>query len=246
MKRLLDVMIAVAGLLVASPLLAIVIFLIWRQERHNPLYMPYRVGRGGQLFSMVKLRTMIIGADKTGISSTSTDDKRITPIGHSIRRYKLDELTQLWNVLTGDMSLVGPRPNLKRVTDLYTSEEKKLLTVKPGITDFSSIVFSDEGEILRGKANPDLAYDQLIWPWKSRLSVFYVEHQSLLLDIQLIVLTALAIVNRRSALDHVQILLRHTGAPEALIRVAGRREELVPHPPPGVTEIVTSRRKLPL
>jgi lipopolysaccharide/colanic/teichoic acid biosynthesis glycosyltransferase len=229
MKRLFDVTIAVAGLLVASPFLATVIFLIWLQDRHNPLYLPYRVGRAGQLFRMVKLRTMIVSADKNGISSTSTDDPRITSIGHFIRRYKLDELTQLWNVLTGDMSLVGPRPNLKRVTDLYTSEEKKLLTIRPGITDFSSIVFSDEGEILLGKADPDLAYDQLIRPWKNELGIFYVGHQSLLLDIQLIVLTAFAIVNRRSALDRVQILLRRTGAPEALIRVAGRRDELVPH-----------------
>jgi len=222
-------------------LILIIILLIWLRDRQNPLYMPYRVGCGGRPFRMVKLRTMIAGADKTGVNSTSANDRRITPIGNFTRRFKLDELTQLWNVLVGDMSLVGPRPNLKQATDNYTLEEKKLLTVKPGITDFSSIVFSDEGDILRGAADPDLAYDQLIRPWKSRLGILYVERRSFLLDIKLIMLTAVAIVNRRSALNGVQGILRDMEAPKALIQVSGRQDQLVPHPPPGMTEIVTSR-----
>lgn len=241
MKRLFDAAGALAGLLVTSPVLAVILFLIWLHDRHYPLYRPYRVGRGGRQFRMVKLRTMVVDADRTGVNSTSGDDRRITAIGHFVRRYKLDELTQLWNVLTGDMSLVGPRPNLKREMDRYTPEEKKLLTVRPGITDFSSIVFSDEGEILRGSADPDLAYDQLVRPWKSRLGLFYVERRSFLLDIKLIVLTAVAIVNRSAALNGVQSILRGMGAPDALIQVAGRQDQLVPHPPPGMDEIVTSR-----
>ena len=241
MKRLFDVTAAVGGLLVASPVLAVILFMIWLHDRRNPFYLPYRVGRGERQFRMVKLRTMVEGADKTGVSSTSTDDRRITAIGHFIRRYKLDELTQLWNVLAGHMSLVGPRPNLKRETDRYTVEEKKLLMVRPGITDFSSIVFSDEGEILRGTADPDLAYDQLIRPWKSRLGIFYVERQAFRLDVRLFLLTVLALVNRKAALRRVQVLLRELGAPDSLVRVAGREGQLAPYPPPGMTEIVTSR-----
>jgi lipopolysaccharide/colanic/teichoic acid biosynthesis glycosyltransferase len=241
MKRLLDLAAALAGLVVLSPFFAVTLVLIWLQDRKNPLYTPERVGKDGRIFRMVKLRTMVAGADKTGVSSTSADDMRITRVGHFIRRYKLDELAQLWNVFVGEMSLVGPRPNLKRETDSYSPEERKLLTVRPGVTDFSSIVFSDEGDILKGAGDPDLAYDQLIRPWKSRLGIFYVERRSLLVDIRLILLTLLAILNRRAALDRVQTLLQMMGAPESLVRVAGRHDDLIPHAPPGMSEIVTSR-----
>ena len=118
---------------------------------------------------------MSISADKNGVNSTSLNDARITPVGHKIRKYKLDEFTQLWNVLIGDMSLVGPRPNVLVDTNLYTKVERKLLTVRPGITDFSSIVFSDEGKILENKKDPNLSYNQFIRPWKSRLGLIYIE-----------------------------------------------------------------------
>jgi lipopolysaccharide/colanic/teichoic acid biosynthesis glycosyltransferase len=147
----------------------------------------------------------------------------------------------LWNVLKGDMSLVGPRPNVKRETDLYTPVERRLLEVQPGITDFSSIVFSDEGDILKDQADPDIAYNQLIRPGKSLLGLFYVDHRSLLVDIKLCVLTAVAIVSRPNALAGVQGLLRSLGAPESLIEMAGRARPLVPQPPPGATQVVTSR-----
>lgn len=241
MKRIFDFIFALVGLLVISPVMLPVMFLVWRQDRNTPFYIAPRVGKNGRVFNMVKLRSMTMNADQSGVDSTSVADPRITRVGHFIRRYKLDELAQLWNVLKGDMSLVGPRPNVKRGTDLYTSEEKKLLTVKPGVTDFSSIVFSDEGDILKDKADPDLAYNQLIRPWKSRLGIFYVERRSFLLDIKLIFLTVVAIVNRRSALDRVQAILRRMGADETLVRIAGRQETLVPHPPPGMTEGATSR-----
>lgn len=241
MKRLFDVVAAACGLLAASPVLLPVMLLVWWEDKHSPFYVTVRMGKGGRAFSMVKLRSMVVNADKSGVDSTSANDKRITPVGHFIRRYKLDELTQLWNVLKGDMSLVGPRPNVKRETDLYTLEEKKLLMVRPGITDFSSIVFSDEGDILKDKADPDIAYNQLIRPWKSRLGIFYVERQSFVLDVRLVAITALAIVNRKEALTRAQGLLGRLGAPDALVKIAGRQEELVPHPPPGMSEIVTSR-----
>lgn len=240
-KRLLDVIVAAFVLLLASPVLGVVLFLVWLEDKHNPFYFAPRVGKAGEIFSMVKIRSMVINAEKSGVDSTSSSDRRITPVGRWIRRYKLDELTQLWNVLLGDMSLVGPRPNVQRDTDLYTSIEKKLLTAKPGITDFSSIVFSDEGDILAGKPDPDLAYHQLIRPWKSRLGIFYIEHQRFLLDIKLCLLTALAIVNREAALSGVVSLLRNLNADSDLARIAGRKDALVQCPPPGATEIVSAR-----
>src|SRR5205085_5451329 len=172
MKRLFDIICAAAGLVLTSPILLPVMFLIWRQDGFSPFYIAARVGRRESLFHMVKLRSMVKNADKSGVDSTSMDDRRITRVGQFVRKYKLDELTQLWNVLRGEMSLVGPRPNVKRETDLYTREEKRLLTVRPGITDFASIVFSDEGEILAGQPDPDIAYNQLIRPGKSRLGIF--------------------------------------------------------------------------
>ena len=126
------------------------------ETRAFPFYIADRVGKDHNLFSMVKLRSMVINADSSGVDSTSSEDLRITPVGAFIRRYKLDELTQLWNVLCGSMSLVGPRPNVLRETELYSEEEKKLLEVRPGITDFSSIIFSDEGEILANESDQTL------------------------------------------------------------------------------------------
>ena len=148
MKRLLDIIASFCGLVIFSPILIIFMFLVWKGDKKTPFYMAPRVGKDGTTFKMVKLRSMTVDADKSGVNSTGNNDMRITPIGHKIRSYKLDELTQLWNVLIGDMSLVGPRPNVISDTDLYTNIEKVLLVVRPGITDFASIVFSDEGEIL--------------------------------------------------------------------------------------------------
>ena len=119
-KRLVDILASFFGLLIASPILLLVMFLVWKEDRKSPFYIAPRSGKNGATFKMVKLRSMVVGADKLGVDSTSGNDMRITPIGHKIRRYKLDELIQLWNVLIGDMSLVGPRPNVKSETDLYT------------------------------------------------------------------------------------------------------------------------------
>lgn len=224
-----------------SPVLVPVILLVWLQDYHSPFYVAPRVGKGGRMFRMVKLRSMVINADKSGVDSTSGKDPRITKVGHFIRRYKLDEVTQLWNVLTGDMSLVGPRPNVKRETDLYTTVERGLLSVKPGITDFASIVFSDEGDILKDSEDPDLAYNQLIRPWKNRLGLLYIEKNSLWLDIKLVFLTVVAVASRQRALRGVQAELIKIGITGEMLRIARRQEQLVPSPPPGSEVIVTSR-----
>jgi lipopolysaccharide/colanic/teichoic acid biosynthesis glycosyltransferase len=241
MKRLLDILISAFGLLVAAPILLPVMFLIWWQDKHSPFYIAPRVGRGEKPFRMIKLRSMIINADKSGVDSTAANDRRITRVGQFVRQYKLDEVVQLWNVLKGDMSLVGPRPNVERETRMYTAQEKRLLTVRPGITDYASIVFSDEGEILKGKADPDIAYNQLIRPYKGYLGLFYLEHSGVFLDLKLIMLTVLAVASRSAALRAVVKDMKKRGAPDELLRVAAREAELLPAPPPGAATIVTER-----
>ena len=194
---------------------------------------------------MIKLRSMIVNADKSGVDSTANNDNRITKVGAMVRKFKLDELTQLINVVKGDMSLVGPRPNVQRETDLYTTEERRLLYVRPGITDLSSIVFSDEGDILEDAVDPDIQYNQLIRPFKGYLGLFYIDNQSLLRDVRIIFLTGLAILNKRSALNGVVSILQKLNAPESLINVAKRDNPLVPFPPPGATMVVTDRNSVP-
>jgi lipopolysaccharide/colanic/teichoic acid biosynthesis glycosyltransferase len=241
MKRILDFILSLIGLVLASPILLPTIFLVWIQDWHSPFYIAPRVGKNERSFKMLKLRSMIVNADKSGVDSTSANDNRITGIGRIIRKYKLDELSQLWNVLIGDMSFVGPRPNVKRETDLYTIEEKKLLTVRPGITDFSSIVFSDEGEILKDQEDPDISYNQLIRPGKSMLGLFYIENRTFLIDVRLIILTMVAIISKDFALKKVVLILKNLRASDTLIDISARKKDLVPMPPPGSTSIVRNR-----
>lgn len=241
MKRLLDIVASAGGLLFFSPVLWVFMGLIWFQDRSFPFYIAERVGKNGRPFRMVKLRSMIVGADRTGVDSTAAEDTRITWVGRIIRKYKLDELSQLWNVLRGDMSLVGPRPNVPREVATYTMEERRLLEMKPGITDFSSIVFSDEGEVLAGSDDPDLKYHQIIRPWKSRLGLLYAEKRTFSVDLRLIWLTLVAIVSRGRALNGLQGVLRRLGADQQLREVASRKKPLAPYPPPGSDKIVTRR-----
>lgn len=238
MKRVFDILVSFFGLLFMSPILLVFMYLIYRQDKHSPFYIAPRVGKNEKMFNMIKLRSMIINADKNGVNSTSSNDSRITLVGHIIRKYKLDEFTQLWNVFIGDMSLVGPRPNVIVDTNLYTPKEKKLLTVKPGITDFASIVFSDEGEILKNRKDPDLAYNQLIRPWKSRLGLVYIEKRTLLLDVQIIIYTFVAIFFKQRALNWVIKKLTDFNVDSKIIEVSKRKDDLSPFPPPGSDEIV--------
>lgn len=241
MKRLFDIFFSFLGLMIASPILLAFIIAVWLQDLKSPFYIAPRVGRNRRVFRMVKLRSMVVNADKTGVDSTSADDMRITAVGKLIRKFKMDELTQLWNVLKGNMSLVGPRPNVEREVRLYTEEEKHLLDVRPGITDFSSIVFSDEGEILAGSDDPDLKYNQIIRPWKSRLALLYVKKGNFLIDLALILLTVLTIFSRPLALRGLQKVLKRLGADDRLMAVAKREGTLKPYPPPGSDKIVESR-----
>lgn len=241
MKRLLDILVGGLLLLIASPVILIFCFLIWLQDRHSPFFLAPRVGRGEHPFTMIKLRSMIVNADKSGVDSTANNDKRITRVGAMVRKFKLDELTQLINVVKGDMSLVGPRPNVKRETDLYTPEEKRLLSVRPGITDLASIIFSDEGDILEGTKDPDIAYNQLIRPGKGYLGLYYIDKRSVLLDLQVMLLTGRAIIDKPGARAGVVKILRKLGAPERVVEIARRANPLIPTPPPGAKNVVVSR-----
>lgn len=234
MKRIFDFLVALIGLILLSPFIVFILLAIYLYDFHNPFYLPIRVGKNRCDFRMVKFRSMVVNADKIGATSTSKRDPRITPIGHYIRNYKLDEFAQLWNVLIGDMSLVGPRPQVKSHVDTcYTKEELNLLNVRPGITDFSSIIFSDEGDILKDSKDVDTDYNRLIRPWKSRLGLLYIQHQSFGLDIKLIFLTIQAILNKRAALIQIQSILTDLKTDSKLIEVCKREDELVPFPPPG-------------
>jgi lipopolysaccharide/colanic/teichoic acid biosynthesis glycosyltransferase len=240
-RRVLDIVCSVAGLIVLAPLLALLCFLIYRQDRYSPFYIAPRTGRRGRPYKMVKLRSMVIRADSNKVDSTAANDPRITSVGRFVRRLKLDEVPQLWNVLKGEMSLVGPRPNVKRETDLYTDEERRLLSIRPGITDLASIVFADEGDILEGKPDPDLAYNQLIRPWKSRLGLIYVDQPSVRLYFECIYLTIVSALNRPAALAAVCRILQRLGASPELVEIARRDKTLNPAPPPGASEIVSAR-----
>lgn len=238
MKRTFDFLIALLALIALSPILAVIAAAIWLNDRKSPFFFARRVARGGGDLRMVKFRTMIPDAWKSGVNSTASGDARITRIGKFLRKGKLDELPQLWNVLTGDMSLVGPRPQVRADVNLYTEQESRMLEARPGITDLASIVFADEGEILAGSSDPDLLYNQIIRPWKSRLVLLYLENQSFFRDLQILWITALALFSRPRALRAVTLLIDAFGATEKLKTMARRRVPLEAWPPPGAEAIV--------
>lgn len=241
MKRVFDLIFSFLGLIFLSPIIIFACFGIYLQDKHSPFYVAKRTGINNKSFNMIKLRSMIINAEKSKVDSTSSNDPRITKIGKIIRKLKLDELSQLFNVLIGEMSLVGPRPNVKRETDLYTKVEKNLLRVKPGITDFASIIFSDESEILKNVDDPDISYNQLIRPWKSRLGLFYIKKQSMQIDILIIIFTILSLFSREISLILINKTLKKLNAPKDLCDLSLRQNKLKPIPPPGSDEIVLKR-----
>jgi len=240
-KRIFDINFSFLGLILVIPLITPFIFLIWLQDFENPFYIADRVGLNFKKFKIIKLRSMISKADKSKVDSTSANDPRITKVGSIIRKLKLDELTQLFNVFKGEMSFVGPRPNVERETNLYSNKEKELLKVKPGITDFASIVFSDESEILKDRQNPDIAYNQLIRPRKNFLALTYIKNKSIILDLKIILLTIFAFVNKRKTLSLIVRILRSYETPEEIIEMARRNNKLTPMAPPGLKDIIYSR-----
>ena len=186
MKRIFDIIAASGGLAVLSPLLIGISWRIKREDGGPVFYRGARVGIHGKTFRIFKFRTMVVNAQNLGGPSTSDDDPRITRIGRFLRKYKVDELPQLINVFRGEMSFVGPRPEVASEVEQYDANARRLLTVRPGITDYSSIKFRNEGEIVSGYPDPHKAYKELIQPGKIRLGLHYVDTHNLWIDLRLI------------------------------------------------------------
>lgn len=189
MKRLFDILGSAAGLLVTSPLLLAVALWVKLDSQGPVFYRGVRMGRHKKPFQIYKFRSMVTNADKIGGSSTSGDDPRVTRSGRFIRAYKLDELSQLINVLLGDMSLVGPRPEVPSYASKYEGEYAAVLDVRPGITDWASIWNADEGGVLAGAPDPDRAFEVLIQPTKMKLQLKYVRERTLVSDVKIILYT---------------------------------------------------------
>ncbi|HLU09339.1 MAG TPA: sugar transferase [Oceanobacillus sp.] len=192
MKRLFDVMVSGIGLIVLSPLLLAIGLAVRLTSPGPALYKAKRVGRDGELFTLYKFRSMVADADKQGPGVTTAGDSRVTPVGRILRRTKLDELPQLFNVLRGDMSLVGPRPEDPRYVALYTPEQRAVLRVRPGITSPASVHYRDEERILQGE-NWETQYMTQVLPAKLALDLEYAQEANLLTDLKIILQTAKAL-----------------------------------------------------
>ena len=186
MKRLFDILFSFIVLVILFPFFIVIALFIVIDSRGGVFYKQVRVGKGGNDFKLFKFRSMKTNADKGSLLTVGGNDSRITRIGLFIRKYKLDELPQLINVLIGDMSLVGPRPEVRRYVDLYNDLQKQVLTVKPGITDYASIEYSNENEILGKAENPEQVYINEIMPAKLKLNLKYIADQSFSTDLKIL------------------------------------------------------------
>lgn len=194
MIRFCDIVLSCLGLLLLSPLFVVVAVWIVIDNPGPVFYRQMRVGKDGKDFGLLKFRSMRIGADKESLITIGEHDSRITRAGYYIRKYKLDELPQLWNVLIGDMSLVGPRPEVRRYVDMYTDEQRQVLTIRPGITDYASIEYIDENRLLAQAEDPDRTYIEEILPAKIALNMRYIKHQTLGEYMKIIFLTLAKII----------------------------------------------------
>ncbi|RGM44858.1 MULTISPECIES: sugar transferase [Bacteroides] len=189
MIRCFDVLFSLLGILLLSPVFLILYISIRLESKGGGVYRQQRVGRYGKDFYVYKFRSMRVGADRQGLITVGGRDPRITRIGYFIRKYKLDELPQLFNVLKGDMSLVGPRPEVRKYVDLYTDEQRRVLSVRPGITDYASIEYVDENRILGQAEDADKAYQEQIMPDKIRYNMRYIDNRSIKEYFKIIFLT---------------------------------------------------------
>lgn len=193
MIRFLDFSLSLFGLILLFPLFLLVIILIKISSRGNIIYKQVRVGLGGSDFHIYKFRTMYVDADKAGLLTVGGRDPRVTSVGYYLRKYKIDELPQLLNVLRGNMSLVGPRPEVRKYVDKYTSDQRTVLSVKPGITDWASILYRDENSILESSKNPEQDYLHVILPDKIRYNSIYINKLSVLEYLKILLYTVYSI-----------------------------------------------------
>lgn len=196
MIRFFDVVFSVLGIVFLSPLLIIVYIMIIIESKGGGFYTQQRVGLNGIDFKLIKFRSMAVGSDKKGLITIGGNDTRITNIGLFIRKFKIDELPQLFNVLVGDMSIVGPRPEVSKYVDLYSKDQRKILNTKPGITDYASIEYVNENEILGATLEPDKVYIQEIMPAKIKLNIKYIENKGLKEYFKIIILTFYKIIQK--------------------------------------------------
>ena len=192
-KRCFDVISSLIGIILLFPVLLILWICIQLESSGGGFYRQVRVGKDGVDFRLWKFRTMQTGADKKGLLTIGGRDSRVTRIGYYLRKYKLDELPQLINVLVGDMSIVGPRPEVRKYVNLYTSDQLKVLSVKPGITDYASIEYSNENELLAQSDNPEKTYIEEVLPAKLDLNIKYIHTMNMGTDIQIIFRTIIKI-----------------------------------------------------
>ena len=195
MKRFLDVILSVLVLIILSPLFIIIAIIITCESRGGVIYSQTRVGRYNKDFKLLKFRTMYTGSDQKGLITVGEHDARITPFGYFLRKSKMDEFPQLLNIIKGDMSIVGPRPEVRHYVDMYTEEQLKVLSVRPGLTDFASLVYIDENKLLENQEDPEEFYIKEMMPRKLELNLKYIEQQSVKTDTILIFKTLKAIVS---------------------------------------------------
>jgi len=195
-KRLFDILISGLGLFALSPLFILVAIWIKLDSEGPVFYKQSRVGKGNKDFQLYKFRSMVTQADMNGLLTVGDHDSRVTRAGYFIRKYKLDELPQLINVFRGEMSLVGPRPEVRKYVDMYTPEQMHVLDIRPGITDIASIKYRNENDLLAKAENPEQYYIDVIMQDKLRINLEYVKHNSLLNDFKMILDTFVAILRR--------------------------------------------------
>ena len=193
-KRAMDIVLSAAALCVLWPVLLLIALAIVVDDPGPVFYRQVRVGRGGKPFRIFKFRTMVVDADKKGLSITVGRDSRITRVGALLRKTKLDELAQLLNVLCGQMSFVGPRPEVPRYVELYTPYQRQVLLVRPGITDYASIAYRNENDLLAGADDPERMYIETIMPDKIELNMKYLREISPLTDVRLMLRTVFAVI----------------------------------------------------
>jgi len=198
LKRLFDIIFSFIGLVILFPLFLFIGILIKLDSKGPVFYRGVRIGRFGKPFKIYKFRTLVANADKIGGPSTAGDDSRITKIGKILRKYKLDELPQLIDILRGKMSFVGPRPEVPLYVHMFSEEEKEILNLRPGITDWASLWNSDEGAILAGSPDPEKTYQEKIRPKKIELQLKYVRNHSFLLDLKILLLTMRTVLIRKN------------------------------------------------
>lgn len=186
MKRLFDITASFFGIIILSPLLIFIGLWVGLSSKGGVFYKQIRVGKNNKDFKLYKFRSMRVNSDKQGLLTVGSKDSRITKAGYFIRKYKIDELPQLFNVLKGDMSFVGPRPEVRRYVDLYSKEQMKVLSVRPGITDPASIKYRNENDILSSASNPEEYYIQHIMPDKLQINIDYINTQTFIKDIKII------------------------------------------------------------